>query len=79
MRLLGACRLSHDTDESTSIARQQEAIGYAAKARGDELVHVTVDTDVSGALSPFLRPELSPWLARPAASAWPAEAALAAS
>jgi site-specific DNA recombinase len=69
-RVLGAARLSHDTDESTSIERQTESIGYACKARGDTLVHVTVDTDVSGAVSPFERDGLGPWLCEPLVSRW---------
>jgi DNA invertase Pin-like site-specific DNA recombinase len=65
MRLLGAARLSHKTDESTSIERQREQITLTAKVRGDELVHTTEDTDVSGSISPFLRESLGPWLTDP--------------
>lgn len=52
MRILGGARLSHDTDESTSIARQREQIDLNCKARGDTLVHIAEDTDVSGAVAP---------------------------
>ena len=69
-RVLGATRLSVDTDESTSIERQTQGITYTCKARGDTLVHVTVDTDVSGAVSPFERDGLGPWLREPLASQW---------
>lgn len=69
-RVLGAARLSHDTDESTSIARQGEQIVNLSKARGDVLVHITEDTDVSGAVAPFDRDGLGPWLAEPLASQW---------
>lgn len=62
MRLLGATRLSHDTDASTSVERQQEQIEHTALARGDVLVHTTVDVDISGVVPPFGRPELGPWL-----------------
>src|SRR5579859_5316793 len=65
MRILGAARLSHDTDESTSIARQREQIELTTRARGDTLVHITEDTDVSGAVAPDRRPELGPWLTDP--------------
>jgi site-specific DNA recombinase len=65
MRVLGAARLSHDTDESTSIERQREQIDLTTRARGDVLVHITEDTDVSGAVPPFDRPDLGPWLTDP--------------
>ena len=63
--LLGVCRLSRDADESTSIERQVEQLELTARVRGDRLVHVCVDTDVSGGVSPFERPELGPWLTDP--------------
>jgi site-specific DNA recombinase len=66
MRALGARRLSNRTDESTSIERQGEQIQLSAQLRGDELVHMTQDTDVSGAVSPFERADLGPWLTDPA-------------
>ena len=66
MRILGSARLSHDTDESTSIARQREQVDLTCKARGDTLVHVTEDTDVSGAVAPADREGLGPWLTDPA-------------
>jgi len=69
-RVLGATRLSHDTDESTSIERQTQGITLTAQARGDALVHVTVDTDVSRAVSPFERDGLGPWLREPLVSQW---------
>lgn len=61
-RLLGAARLSHSTDGSTSIERQCEQIQHTAAARGDKIIHITEDVDVSGAVSPFERDELGPWL-----------------
>jgi DNA invertase Pin-like site-specific DNA recombinase len=62
MRALGPTRLSHKTDESTSIVRQTEQITLTAKIRGDTLVRITEDTDISGSVSPFLREGLGPWL-----------------
>jgi site-specific DNA recombinase len=63
--MLGAARLSHSTDSSTSVERQTEQIQHTAAARGDTLVHVTEDVDVSGAVSPFERDDLGPWLTEP--------------
>lgn len=62
MRALGATRLSHKTDESTSIERQTEQVTLTARIRIDELIHITQDTDISGSVSPFLREGLGPWL-----------------
>lgn len=65
-RALVATRLSHDTDESTSIVRQTEAGRKMADLRGDTVVKVTEDVDVSGSVSPFNRADLGPWLTDPA-------------
>jgi site-specific DNA recombinase len=65
MRALGARRLSRKTDESTSIERQGEQIDLSARIRGDHLVYMTEDTDVSGSISPFERADLGPWLTDP--------------
>lgn len=62
---LAATRLSHKTDESTSIERQKEQTSLTAKVRGDKLIYTTEDTDVSGAVSPFFRESLGPWLTDP--------------
>ena len=64
-RMLGAARLSHFTDSSTSVERQSEQIEATATARGDTLIHTTEDVDTSGAVSPFDRDELGPWLTNP--------------
>lgn len=64
-RVLGRIRLSRLTDESTSEARQREAIGQYAAMHGHEIVGWAVDLDVSGAVSPFETPELGAWLAQP--------------
>ena len=65
MRILGSARLSHGTDASTSIERQREQIEHAVAARGDVLVDICEDVDISGAVPPALRPGLGPWLTRP--------------
>jgi site-specific DNA recombinase len=64
-RALGARRLSRKTDESTSMERQGEQIELTARIRGDSLVCMTEDTDVSGSISPFEREDLGPWLTDP--------------
>lgn len=62
-RVLGARRLSRDTDASTSIERQGEVISLAVRMRENaELIALTEDVDVSGAVSPFERDSLGPWL-----------------
>src|SRR5690348_5563959 len=66
MRLLDVVRLSRDTDESTSPARQHEQNQYMARARGDRIIASIEDLDVSGSVSPFERPNLGPWLTEPA-------------
>ena len=64
--VLGASRLSHDTEASTSMERQREDITNRVKADRNTLVDIAEDTDVSGAVSPFDRPGLGPWLTEPA-------------
>ena len=66
MRALGGGRLSKDSDASTSRERQFEAIELTAKLRGDRLVYIAFDNDISGAISPFDREDLGPWLTDPA-------------
>ena len=65
MKDLGATRLSRLKDESTAIPRQREQITLTAKIRGDKLVHITEDADISGKISPFERDGLGPWLTDP--------------
>ena len=65
MRLLGAVRLSDLTEETTSPARQREAITHTALARADTLIDTVEDLGVSGAVSPFDRAALGPWLSDP--------------
>lgn len=65
MRILPVIRLSHLTDETTSPERQMEKVTQYAALGDHELVPITeanYDLDVSGAVSPFDRPGLGPWL-----------------
>lgn len=65
MRLLGVTRLSDLTDETTSPERQKSRITIYSDLQGHEVVGWAEDLDVSGSVSPFQRPALGPWLARP--------------
>ena len=58
-------RLSDLTDETTSPERQRTKIDTYARLHDHEVVGVAEDLDVSGAVSPFERPKLGPWLKRP--------------
>lgn len=58
-------RLSDLTDETTSPERQRTKITIYARLHEHEVVGLAEDLDVSGAISPFERPKLGPWLARP--------------
>lgn len=65
MRLLPCIRLSVLDDESTSPERQFGKIETFARLGDHELVPITeadYDLDISGAVSPFDRPGLGPWL-----------------
>jgi DNA invertase Pin-like site-specific DNA recombinase len=64
-RALVATRLSHFTDASTSIERQGETGEAFATLHGHAVVKVTEDVDVSGAVSPWERADLGPWLTDP--------------
>ena len=76
IHVLGAARLSQETDESTSIERQASGIeGWASlrsNTTGDDyrVIKVTEDSDVSGAVSPFDRAGLGPYLREPLLSTW---------
>jgi site-specific DNA recombinase len=65
MRLLAVTRLSDLTDETTSPERQKGKITRYADLHDHEVVGLAEDLDVSGSISPFARPALGPWLARP--------------
>ncbi|SIN38101.1 recombinase family protein [Micromonospora cremea] len=62
MRVLGVVRLSRETDESTSPERQRETVTKWADLHGHTIVGWAEDLDVSGAVSPWERPQLGPWL-----------------
>lgn len=47
--VLAACRLSHGTDAGSSVARQGATISDWSRAFGHDVVHLTDDTDISGA------------------------------
>jgi DNA invertase Pin-like site-specific DNA recombinase len=66
LRAVDVLRLSVLTDETTSPERQHAANARAATAEGCKFVGEAVDLGVSASkTSPFERPELSKWLARP--------------
>jgi site-specific DNA recombinase len=69
-RVLGATRLSHDTDASTSIERQREAIEGWSRAQGHQVVAITEDADVSGSIAPQERDGLGPWLSSRKVGQW---------
>lgn len=54
---IGLARLSVDTDESTSIARQRQAITDYCRAQGWDLLGIAEDVDVSGKTPVLDRPE----------------------
>lgn len=58
-RVIGYVRISRDTDDSTSVARQREVIESTARARGWELVGIAEDVDVSATKARLDRPGLS--------------------
>jgi site-specific DNA recombinase len=73
MRLLPAIRLSIWDDSSTSPERQMERIQTYARLGDHELVPVSeldYDLDISGAVSPWERPGLGPWLKDDRLSMW---------
>jgi site-specific DNA recombinase len=65
LRVLGVIRLSDETDETTSPARQRAIIANWASANGHVMAGWAEDLDVSGKVRPFERPELGPWLVAP--------------
>jgi site-specific DNA recombinase len=74
--VLGATRLSQETDASTSIERQSAGIESWASFRTQTTGHeyrttkITKDSDVSSAVSPFDRTGLGPYLRRPLLDTW---------
>jgi site-specific DNA recombinase len=74
--VLGATRESVVGDESRSMPRQIQRIERWAAERTDytgkrhHIVKITEDPDTSGAMSPFNRPGLGPYLRRPLLDTW---------
>ncbi|MFC7220570.1 recombinase family protein [Streptomyces polyrhachis] len=65
-RALSAIRLSVLTDETTSPDRQREANAFTAASLGATIIGEAVDLGVSASkTTPFQRPKLGPWFARP--------------
>jgi DNA invertase Pin-like site-specific DNA recombinase len=75
MILLPYIRLSVLEDNSTSPERQMSKIETYARLGDHELIRITeagYDLDVSGSVSPFDRPGLSPWLREDLLNMWDA-------
>jgi site-specific DNA recombinase len=65
-KALVVVRLSRMTDESTSPERQRRKCEELCSSRGYDVIGVAEDLDVSaGSTSPFDRPSLRGWLAKP--------------
>jgi site-specific DNA recombinase len=62
MRVLGRLRISRDTEASTAIERQREAITRWAELHRHEIIGWAEDRDLSGSVDPFEAPSLGPWL-----------------
>ncbi|GHJ27119.1 hypothetical protein TPA0910_15520 [Streptomyces hygroscopicus subsp. sporocinereus] len=64
LRVLGGVRQSVTQDNSVSVESQKREVIHwtAAPSLNAEVVGWAIDTDVSGSIDPFKRPELSPWL-----------------
>ncbi len=70
MWVLGYVRLSRLTDESTSVARQEELIRRWAESHAATVAAVVHDTDVSGSVAPEQRAGLGPWLSDQPPAPW---------
>jgi site-specific DNA recombinase len=64
-RAVGAIRLSHNTEETTSPSRQKEAIESWASSNDAKIIGWATDLDVSAKITPWGRPELGEWLKAP--------------
>jgi site-specific DNA recombinase len=62
LRILSVVRLSQLSDVTTSPERQREHVDRWAKVHQGDVVGQAIDLGVSGAMTPFERPQLSPWL-----------------
>jgi DNA invertase Pin-like site-specific DNA recombinase len=71
-RVLGSLRLSVETDDSTGIPRQRDHVQHWVDAPGRDarIVGWATDTDVSGGLHPFKRPDLGKWFTREYEDQW---------
>jgi site-specific DNA recombinase len=65
MKLLQAARITRLKDSSTSIEKQDDDMARWASANDHVIVDTAKDSGVSGAISPFERPDLGPWLTDP--------------
>src|SRR5690606_23560735 len=70
MRVLKALRLSSASDASTSIDRQSERVDWWSEGNNGTIVGTAEDVGVSGAISPFNRPSLGPWLTASPPAPW---------
>lgn len=72
LRVLGSLRLSVETDTSTAIPRHRDHIQHWVDAPGHDvrIVAWATDTDVSGGLHPFKRPDLGKWFRDELADQW---------
>ena len=64
-RLLSVIRLSDLTDATTSPDRQRAKNQQYADLGDHKIIGEAVDLDVSGAVNPFERKSLGPWLTDP--------------
>jgi DNA invertase Pin-like site-specific DNA recombinase len=66
IRVLKASRISKSSDDSTSLARQDNIVDALIDSRGWKAIGHAVDDGVSASkVPPFNRPELGPWLTDP--------------
>jgi site-specific DNA recombinase len=65
MRLIQAARITRLKDSSTSIEKQDDDMARWAAGNDHEIIDTAKDSGVSGAVPPWNRPELGPWLTDP--------------
>lgn len=70
--VIGLTRISRETEESSSLARQALNIRVRVDSERYSLVHMIVDPSVSGAVSPFNRKSSGPWFREPKMHMWKA-------
>ncbi|CAL9508202.1 recombinase family protein [Streptomyces sp. enrichment culture] len=69
-RVLAVQRISRDTEASSALTRQDEALTVALRRAGYTEVARVVDATVSGAVNLDQRPSLRRWLAEPLVQEW---------